>query len=161
MTQPRLTVGRRLAALAFVVLVGVAGEAAAQTPVPAADRAALADTARFRTVRTVAEIPPAVRNVAGDYKGRLADPGGEWAPTDDISPTDTRAHRRLIWAAGGPGHWVVYFEQGGIARTNRVAIVRLGGAAPEVVWTGYAPVLADYPAFVRAIDAGTLRGDRR
>jgi hypothetical protein len=124
------------------------------------DRNVLQDLSSFRPVGSLTNLPPSVVVLCADDKGRLAERGGRWEPTDVISD-QTLPRNRLIWAAGGGEHWVVHYERGGRGHSYHVLVAAQmpDDAKPRVVWRAVGTRLVDYPAFVAAVAKNELDDD--
>jgi hypothetical protein len=145
------------AALAFAVSASVWAES---TPAPA-DSAMLADVVRFQVLPATARIPSEILDCCSDSEHRLAGAGERWAATDALSAGNTLPRRRLLWIARSPELTVVHFEQGGIAHTFHIVVLRTKSfpAADEVVWRATGPPVADYAKFAGALAQGTFSAE--
>jgi hypothetical protein len=124
---------------------------------PANDQKMLLDAARFREIQGTTNLPPGVFSRCADLKGRLAEPGQKWEPTDEI--TDEKLPtRRLIWAVTDGDYYVVHYERGGFAHSFRllVARVKAGESKPSFIWRGAGGQLKDYSAFLEALRSGKV-----
>jgi hypothetical protein len=119
------------------------------TKLPAEVRKALQDSSRFHEVHSTKDLPPAVVALCVDDKGRLADPGQDWNPTDAITDP-TLPWKRLVWAAVGSDYYVVHYERGGIDHSFHILVAKLprDEGKPKVIWSGVGGPLKDYAAFV-------------
>jgi hypothetical protein len=110
------------------------------TKLPADDRKVLLDASRFHEVHSTKDLPRAIVALCVDDKGKLADPGQNWNPTDAITDP-TLPWKRLIWAAVGGDYYVVHYERGGIDHSFHILVAKLAknDAKPTVVlacrWT--------------------------
>jgi hypothetical protein len=146
--------------LAFAVLSSFsrADDVTNVTRIPPEHRKVLVDASHFREVHATTNLPPAIVAICADRKGKLAEPGQVWNPTDLISD-DGRPESRLVWAATNENYYVVHYERGGEMETSEILIATLGpdSKKPTIVWHGYAVyLLKDYRAFVREMQANRL-----
>lgn len=127
------------------------------TKLAAEDRTISQDFSRFHEVHSTNALPPAVVALCVDDKGRLADPGQNWNPTDAITDP-ALPWKRLIWAAVGGDYYVVHYERGGIDHSFHVLVAKLAKdkEKPKVIWTGIGRPLKDYTAFLDALRSGKL-----
>ena len=127
------------------------------TKLPAEYRKTLHNVSRFREVRAVTNLPPAVVALCADDKGKLAEPEQKWEATDVITD-DTLPRKRLIWAATDGERYVVHYERGGRGHSFHVLVATLttGDTKPKVVWRGVGSHLKDYSAFLAALQSGEL-----
>jgi hypothetical protein len=120
----------------------------------------LRDVSRFHEVHSATNLPPAIFALCADYKGRLAEPGQRWEPTDAITDI-TLPTKRLIWAVTDGDYYVVHYERGGIGHSFHFLVARLKAAEskPSFIWRGilggFYP-LKDYSAFLVALRSGKL-----
>jgi hypothetical protein len=100
------------------------------TELPAEQRTALLDSARFEEIHVTAKVPKAIVALCTGGSDRMADPGQRWEPTDVISGPPL-PNKRLIWAAVTGSRYVVHYERGGIGFSYHVLVATLGaGDAP-------------------------------
>jgi hypothetical protein len=140
--------------LAFVIGGLCCGDV---TKLPAEDRKVLQDSSRLHEIHSTKDLPPAIVALCADDKGRLADPGQNWNPTDAVTDP-TLPWKRLIWAAVNGDYYVVHYERGGIDHSFHVLVAKLpkNDAKPTVVWQALAKQLKDYAAFLDALRNGKL-----
>jgi hypothetical protein len=144
--------------LCLVVTVAIQGLCCADvTKLPAGDRKILLDAPRFHEVHSTRDFPAAIVALCVDDKGKLADPGQNWNPTDAVTDP-TLPWKRLIWAAVGGDYYVVHYERGGIDHSFHILVAKLAknDAKPKVVWHAVGRQLKDYAAFVDALGSGKL-----
>lgn len=124
---------------------------------PAEDRKALLDASRFHEVHSTKDLPPAVVALCADDKGRLADPGQNWNPTDAVTDP-TLPWKRLIWAAVNGDYYVVHYERGGIDHSFHLLVAKFAksDAKPKVIWHAVGRQLKDYAAFLDELRNGKL-----
>jgi hypothetical protein len=127
------------------------------TKLSSEDGRALQDSSRFHEVHSTKDLPPAVVALCADDKGRLADPGQNWNPTDAITDP-TLPWKRLIWAAIGGEYYVVHYERGGIDHSFHVLVAKLpkGDGKPNVSWRSLGGPFKDYVTFLDALRSGKL-----
>jgi hypothetical protein len=137
----------------FALLLTLCSASVAGATLSTANEAALLDAAHFQIVPTSTGVPAAVLACCGDPQKRLAAPGERWAPADVLAAGSTLARHRLIWMAQGNDLTVVHFEQGGIAHTYHVVVLR-NNPMPwndAVLWRATGPHVIDYAQFVQAL----------
>ena len=128
------------------------------TKLPAEDRKALQDSARFHEVHSTSALPSAILALCdGGGDGKLAEPGQKWNATCVITDPSLPG-KRLIWAAVGGEYYVVHYERGGIAHSFHILVGKLtkNDAQPKVVWRAVGAPLKDYAAFLDALRTGKL-----
>jgi hypothetical protein len=128
------------------------------TKLPAEDRKALLDIARFHEVRATSDLPSTILALCdGGGDGKLAAPGQKWNATDVITDP-TLPGKRLIWAAIGGEYYVVHYERGGIAHTFHILVAKLtkDGAKPKALWRAVGGPFKNYAAFLDALRSGKL-----
>ena len=127
------------------------------TKLPAEDRKVLQDSSRLHEVHSTKDLPPAVVALCADDKGRLADPGQNWNPTDAVTDP-TLPWKHLIWAAVNGDYFVVHYERGGIDHSFHVLVAKLAkdNEKPKVIWIGIGRPLKNYAAFLEALRSGKL-----
>lgn len=100
---------------------------------------ALAKPDSFHLERRVANIGSSVRLAFAKAAGEsfsMADPNGKWEPTDVIR--DPRLpRRRLASVAVGEDLCLLFYEHGGIEKTDNVAVFRISGDHAEPIWHAY------------------------
>jgi hypothetical protein len=103
-------------------------------------RAALRTPSDFTLHRSVSDVPDSVRTAfakaAQEETFSMADPGGDWEATDVIQDL-RRPRRRLSTVAINGAFCLVFYEHGGIVRTNNVAAFRMSYRTAEPVWHAY------------------------
>jgi hypothetical protein len=127
------------------------------TKLPSEDRKVLQDSSRFHEAHSTRDLPPAVVSLCVDDKGRLADPGQNWNPTNAITDP-TLPWKRLIWAAVGGDYYVVYYERGGIDHSFHIVVARLtkDDSKSKLIWRAIGGPFKDYAAFLNALRSGKL-----
>jgi len=117
----------------------------------------LTDSPRFRETGAITNLPSEIVALCADSKGRLAEAGEKWEPTDVISDPSLPSNR-LIWAVDADPICVVHFERGGRAHNFvvLVAVYRKESAKPLIGSGDVGAKLKDYKAFVEALRAGKL-----
>ena len=122
------------------------------TRLPTEQRLALSHASQFHELHAVAELPRSIFKLCADDKGRLAEPGQKWQPTD-VASDDSLARKRLIWAATNGDYYVVHYESGGIAHGYHVLVAKLqrNEQAPTFWWHAIGKPLKDFSAFSGAI----------
>lgn len=109
---------------------------------------ALAEPDAFVLSHKVADVPDAVRQAyARESRGlefAMADPDGAWEPTDMIRDASL-PRRRLTTVATGKGYCILFYQRGGIARTDIAAVFHLRGNQADAVWRAYVPPNVDTP----------------
>lgn len=127
------------------------------TKLPAEDRKALENVARFHEVHSTRDLPPAIVALRTGDNNKMADPGQKWNATDAIIDPSLPG-KRLIWAAVGGEYYVVHYERGGIAHTFHILVAKLtkDGAKSKPAWRAVGGPLKDYPAFLAALQDGKL-----
>jgi hypothetical protein len=109
----------------------------------------------------VSDIPDSVRTsfakAAEEETFSMAEPGGAWEATDVIR--DPRLpQRRLTTVAICGAFCLVFYEHGGIGRSNNVAAFRQSHDTAEPVWHAYLePSIADPAALRDAIERKRFR----
>ena len=109
----------------------------------------------FQVRHTIADISPLVRDAfakATHQEFSMAEPGGKWQSTDVIIEPGL-PWRRLTAVAASAKFCLVFYERGGIGKSNIVAVFRLSSRGAEPVWLAYLddPV-ADPAGLAVAID---------
>ena len=124
-------------------------------PLPEDLLSALRNANGFQVHHTIANIPPLVRAAfakATHQDFSMADPGDKWQSTDVIIETGL-PWRRLTAVAASANFCLVFYELGGIGRSNNVAVFRLSSRAAEPVWHAYLDdSVADPASLAVAID---------
>jgi hypothetical protein len=125
------------------------------------DSSELLDAGRFQMLQADARIPSEIVDCCGDGEHRVARPGERWAATDALSASNALARRRLVWIARSPELAVVHFEQGGIAHTFHIVVLRRKSwpMANAIVWRASGPRVADYAQFAVALAQGAFRAE--
>lgn len=148
--------------MAVVAGMMMAAFCAGAKDAPSPEVRVMQDASRFTMVFTKREIPHEVFMACAEAVHvsvfAMADPGKPFQASDAV--TDTRLPwRRLIWAAKGPGCWVVHYEKGGYAHLYFVVLVQDDAkkARGRVTWTGmpFGP-LKDYEEFARELKNGRV-----
>ena len=88
----------------------------------------------------VSDIPDSVRTAfakaAEEVAFSMAEPKGAWEATDVIS--DPSLPRRRLYSVATNGSFcLVFYEHGGIGKSNNVAAFRFSSAGVEPVWHAY------------------------
>lgn len=129
------------------------------TKLPADEQKVLSDVSHFHEIHGATNLPSAIFALCADYKGRLAEPGKKWEPTDAILD-DKLPTKRFIWAVTDGDYYVVHYERGGIGHGFNFLVARLktGENKPGFIWLGEGGVraLKNYSAFVKALRNGKL-----
>lgn len=117
----------------------------------------------FELRTTTAEIPLSVRTAFAKTTGQttflMAEPGAKWQSTD-VLVMPPLPGRRLRASACSKVFCLLFYEIGGIARMNRVAVFRLNPNDAKLVWNALAFHDADDPkSLLFAIQNGKLRQD--
>jgi hypothetical protein len=98
-------------------------------------------TERFVPVRTVATLPPNVRDSLNDLFGsktlEMADPGQPFQATD-VMVTPRLPARRLVAAGCSADHCLVYYERGGFAHVHQIVLFSTTVATAHLVHGGVA-----------------------
>lgn len=106
----------------------------------------------FVVDRGMGAIPENVRaafaKAAGDKSFAMAEPGGAWRATDVVLDRHL-PHRRFIAVAKSAEFYLVFYERGGIARSDNVAAFRMVNGAAEPVWHAFVPPGVADPAGLR------------
>ena len=133
-----------------------------KVPVPPELLSALESSTRFRITYRVSDIPKSVKDAGtqavqhwiGDDEFSLAAPGTwPWNATDVIMPKLPR--RRLEAVARNESLCLVFYEHGGFAMSNDVAVFRLAGEEAEAIWhANVEPGVINPIALVNAIHRG-------
>jgi len=100
---------------------------------------ALRSANNFQVRHSIASIPPLVRAAfakATHQEFSMAGPGEQWQSTDFIIEPRL-PWRRLTAVAVGANFCLVFYERGGIAKSNNVAIFRLSSREVAPVWHAY------------------------
>jgi hypothetical protein len=63
----------------------------------------------------------------------IADPGGNWNPSDVIVDRSV-PRRRLIWAGSAGGRWFIRYEHGGIGEHEHILVYDVSGSG--ILWRG-------------------------
>jgi hypothetical protein len=158
MVQLGLPKGMKRIATYLLFVIAIQGLCHADvTKLSSEDRKALQDSSRFHEVYSVKDLPTAVVALCGDDKGKIADPGQNWNPTDAITDP-TLPWKRLIWAAVGGEYYVVHYERGGIDHSFHILVAKppKGDAKPSVIWQALGGPFKNYAAFVEALRTGKL-----
>ena len=66
----------------------------------------------------------------------MAEPGDKWQSTDVILEPGL-PWRRLTAVAASPKFCLVFYERGGIGKSNNVAVFRMSPGGAEPVWLAY------------------------
>jgi len=156
-----------------VLLVAVAGVGSrialsAVNHLPADVWTALKDARSFETRRSVSAIPASVRaafaKAVGDESFAMAEPGGEWQVTD-VTEKPELPRRRLRGVAQSKSLCILFYELGGRAESDHVAVFRLKDGGAELAWQAVLDwksktdrVAADPGALLAAIEAGRVYG---
>jgi hypothetical protein len=147
--------------LSFYLLLAIAIQSlccADVTKLPAEDRIALQESARFHEVHSTTKLPPVILALCdGGSDGKLAEPGQNWNATDVITDPSLPG-KRLILAAVGGEYYVVHYERGGVAHSFHILVAKLtkNDVKPKVVWRAVGHQLKDYAAFLDALRSGKL-----
>jgi len=124
-------------------------------PLPEDLLSALRNANGFQVQHTIANIPPLVRAAfakATHQEFSMAEPGDKWQSTDVIIEPRL-PWRRLTAVAVSTEFCIVFYESGGIGKSNHVAIFRLSSRAAEPVWHAYLDdSVADPASLAVAID---------
>jgi hypothetical protein len=115
----------------------------------------------FQVWHTIPDIPPFVRAAfakATHQEFSMAEPGAKWQSTDVVLEPGL-PWRRLRAVAVSTKFCLVFYERGGIAKSNIVAVFRLSFRGAEPVWLAYLddPVADPYGLAV-AIDEKSIYG---
>ena len=129
------------------------------TELPPEDLKALGEVARFHEIHSATNLPPAVFVLCADVKGKLAEPGQNWAVTD-VKGDDIFPKKRLIWAVTDGDYYVVHYERGGYAHTFHILVAKLnqGENKPSLVWRSVGGPITDFKAFLQRL-GGNKPGD--
>jgi len=124
-------------------------------PLPDDLLSALRSANGFQVRHTIADISPLVRDAfakATHQEFSMAEPGDKWQSTDVIIEPGL-PWRRLRAVAASANFCLVFYERGGIGKSNIVAVFRLSSRGAEPVWLAYLddPV-ADPAGLAVAID---------
>jgi hypothetical protein len=124
------------------------------------DLKALGEVARFHEIRGGTNLPPAVFALCADLKGKLAEPGQNWAVTD-VKGDDTFPKKRLIWAVTDGEYYVVHYERGGYAHTFHILVAKFkeGESKPSLVWRSVGGPITDFKAYLQGL-GGNKSDDR-
>jgi hypothetical protein len=106
----------------------------------------------FNLHHRVSDIPDSVRTAfakaAEEETFSMAEPGGAWEETDVIR--DPRLPQRRLTAVATSGAFcLVFYEHGGIVRSNNVAAFRLSHDGAEPVWHAYLEPSVANPTVLR------------
>lgn len=95
-----------------------------------------------RVHRGVADIPNSVRSAfakaANEVDFLMADPNGRWEATDVIRDPEL-ARRRLASVAISAELCLLFYERGGIGKSDNVAAFRISDNHAEPIWHAYVP----------------------
>jgi hypothetical protein len=117
-------------------------------PLPDDLLSALRSANGFQVRHTIADIPPLVRAAfakATHQEFSMAEPGDKWQSTDVIIEPRL-PWRRLTAVAASAKFCLVFYERGGIGKSNNVAVFRLSSRGAEPVWHAYLDDLVADPA---------------
>jgi hypothetical protein len=125
-------------------------------PLPDDLRAALRTPSDFQVHHKVGDIPESVRmafaQIVPENAFSMAEPGARWSSTDVGIPG--LPHRRLKAEASGATFCLVFYEHGGIGRSNDVAVFRFSPSGVKTVWHAYIDGgVADPASLSAAIDS--------
>lgn len=102
--------------------------------------AALKRSNAFTLRYKVSDIPDSVRTAfakaAAEQAFSMAEPKGAWEATDVISDP-ALPRRRLYTVATNGAFCLLFYEHGGIGKSNNVAAFRFSSAGAEPVWHAY------------------------
>ena len=116
----------------------------------------------FQVRHAIADIPPLVRAAfakATHQEFSMAEPGEQWQSTDVIIEPRL-PWRRLMAVAVSVNFCLVFYERGGIAKSNNVAVFRLSSRGADPVWHGYLDdSVADPASLAVAIDEKRFYAD--
>ncbi|HEY3740785.1 MAG TPA: hypothetical protein VGL53_13125 [Bryobacteraceae bacterium] len=117
----------------------------------------------FQIRTATADIPLPVRTAFAKTTGQasfsMAEPGARWQSTD-VMVMPPLPGRRLRASACSKVFCIIFYETGGVARMNRVAVFRLNPNDAKLVWNAIAFHDADDPkSLLIAIENGKLRQD--
>ncbi len=152
----------RLAIAALAMLSAVVPNTRAAERLPADVQAALRQPGAFQVRSTISGIPASVRTAFAKAVGAeffvMAEPGARWQVGDTLTPDKPPLPaRRLARVFLSKSFCILFYERGGIARTNHVAIFRLGQRDAELAWRAYVPQSATDPAaLLSVIDKGQI-----
>ncbi|MGE5647925.1 MAG: hypothetical protein ACM336_19280 [Acidobacteriota bacterium] len=133
-------------------------------PLPADLLSVLRTPNAFQVRRTVSDIPAAVRvafaKVTNEDEFLMAESGARWQAGCVGEPGLPR--RRLARVAIGGSFCLVFYERGGVARTDDVAAFRLFRDRAEPVWHAYRGAhVKDPAALLAALEADkSITGDK-
>ena len=146
--------------LALALLLAGFTVAGAMTHLPVEARKALQANGSFKPILSVTNLPDAIVALCADSNGKLADPGKQWQ-TSDLIVEPSLPQKRMIWAAFDGKYYVVHYERGGRGHSfhTLVATQQPAGSKALVVWRCVGEKLNDFPAFVSAMEKGTLDDD--
>lgn len=124
-------------------------------PLPDDLLSALRSASGFQVRHTVADVPPLVRSAfaqATHQEFSMAEPGDKWQSTDVIIGPGL-PWRRLTAVAVSAKFCLVFYERGGIGKSNIVAVFRLSPRGAEPVWLAHPDdSVADPTSLAVAID---------
>jgi len=131
---------------------------------PADVRAALKEAGAFQARGAVGAIPVAVRaafaKAAGGESFEMAEPGAPWQVSCVIATPPGKTPlpaRRLVKVFLSKSFCILFYERGGVARTNHVAIFRLTQGDATLAWRAYVPQSAGDPAgLLTAVEKGQI-----
>ena len=97
-------------------------------------RTALEHPQDFHDIASTKNLPATVMALCLYNTNKMADPGGKWEATDDVSD-DSLPRTRLIWAAAKDNLYVVHYEHGGRGHSYHLLVAALqpNGSA-KAIW---------------------------
>jgi hypothetical protein len=147
-------------AIFSLILSGTACFAALPHLSPA-DRALIEGATHVPLIHTIRDIPSdilrACASSAPGHDFRIADPRQPFRAGDVVRDPNV-PHRRLIWAARIPGHYVIHYEFGGYVHGYAILLVREAHEQnhSRVVWAAWGPRLSGYDVLRSALKAHQL-----
>jgi hypothetical protein len=146
-----------LVSLLVLLLLSINGNAAINH-LSNSDRKLMLDEASFKPLKSKNDLPTSVVFLCADFKGRLADIGGRWEPSDYITD-DKLPQKRLVWAAASGKYYVVHYERGGIGHSFHILLAKKDGNETVAVWRAVGDKYSNIAAFIKSLKNGQMEDD--